>query len=184
MDRLLVLDLDETLIHTESVPDEWAIHLDFDFKFKGVGKSLFYTKKRPFLEDFLNYAFKNFHIGIWTAAGKDYAKNIIKGIGINEKDLVFLYTQENCTIKMNLDYSNYYGVKDLKKIKKYGYDLKRTLIVDDVKETASNNYGNLILISNFTGDIDDVELLKLINYLEKIKDESNYRRIEKRGWSL
>jgi RNA polymerase II subunit A small phosphatase-like protein len=184
MKRLIVLDLDETLIHTESVPEEWAKHLDYDFKFKGIGESLFYTKKRSFLDEFLDFSFKNFDVAIWTAAGKDYAKNIIKGIGLEERDLSFLYTQENCTIRLNLDFSNYYGIKDLKKVKKYGYSLEQTLIIDDVRETAVNNYGNLILIKEFTGDSDDTELLKLINYLEKIKDEPNYRRIEKRGWSV
>ena len=38
-------------------------------------------------------------------------------------------------------------------------------------------------IKEFTDDSDDTELLKLISYLQTIKDEPNYRRIEKRGWS-
>jgi len=69
-------------------------------------------------------------------------------------------------------------------LKKSGYDLDRILIVDDIRETAVNNYGNLILIKPFTDNTDDTELLKLISYLQTIKDEPNYRRIEKRGWSL
>ena len=60
----------------------------------------------------------------------------------------------------------------------------KVLIVDDKSETAVNNYGNLIQIKPFTDDLNDTELLKLISYLETIKDESNYRRIEKRGWSV
>ena len=38
--------------------------------------------------------------------------------------------------------------------------------------------------SAVSDDLNDTELLKLISYLETIKDESNYRRIEKRGWSV
>ena len=57
------------------------------------------------------------------------------------------------------------------------------MIVDDVLATAQNNWGNLILIKPFTDDDSDTELLKLISYLETIKNSSNFRRIDKRGWS-
>ena len=38
MKPLLILDLDETLIHTENVPDEYAAQYDYDFKFNGRGE--------------------------------------------------------------------------------------------------------------------------------------------------
>jgi RNA polymerase II subunit A small phosphatase-like protein len=181
---LIILDIDETLIHTENVPLEYEKHYDYDFKFKGLGKSFYYTKKRPFLDQFLKYVFENFDVSIWTAAGDEYALEILKGINIDKSKLKFFYTQENCTIKLSYDYSDYYGVKNLNKLKKKGYDLNRVLIVDDKSETAVNNYSNLIQVKPFTDDLDDSELLKLISYLETIKDEPNYRRIEKRGWSV
>ncbi len=184
MKPLIILDIDETLIHTESVPLEYEKHYDYDFKFKGLGKSFYYTKKRPFLDQFLNYVFESFDVAIWTAAGEDYALEILKGINIDKSKLKFFYTQENCTIKLSYDYSDYYGVKNLNKLKKKGYNLDKVLIVDDKSETAVNNYGNLIQVKPFTDDLDDTELLKLISYLETIKDEPNYRRIEKRGWSV
>jgi RNA polymerase II subunit A small phosphatase-like protein len=181
---LIILDIDETLIHTESVPDEFADKYDYDFKFKGEGKSLFYTKKRPFLDQFLDYVYANFDVAIWTAAGEDYAREILKNIRVLESSLKFFYTRDNCTIKLNYDYSDYYGIKNLNKLKKKGYNLDRVLIVDDKSETAVNNYSNLIQIKPFTDDVNDTELLKLISYLEIIKDEPKYRSIEKRGWSL
>ena len=184
MKTLIILDIDETLIHTESVPLEYEKYYDYDFKFKGLGKSLYYTKKRPFLDQFLKYVFESFDVAIWTAAGEDYALEILKGINIDKSKLKFFYTQENCTIKLSYDYSDYYGVKNLNKLKKKGYNLDKVLIVDDKSETAVNNYGNLIQVKPFTDDLDDTELLKLISYLETIKDEPNYRRIEKRGWSV
>jgi RNA polymerase II subunit A small phosphatase-like protein len=184
MKSLIILDLDETLIHTESVPKEYEGQYDFDFKFKGIGQSLYYTKKRPYLKQFLDYIFENFDVAVWTAAGVDYAKEVLNGLEINEEKLKFFYTKDNCTIKLNYDYSDYYGIKNLNKLKKRGIDLDRVLIIDDKVETAINNYGNLIHIKPFTDDKNDTELLKLISYLEKIKDESNYRRIEKRGWSI
>lgn len=186
MKPLLILDLDETLIHSESMRDELALNqnYEYDFKFKNFGRTFYYTNKRPYLEQFLEYAYENFDVAIWTAAGEDYAKEILKNIGILESSLKFLYTKDKCTLRVNHDYSKYYGVKNLNKIRKIGYDLNRVLIIDDIRETAVENYGNLILIKSFINNSDDCELLKLISYLEKIKDEPNYRRIEKRGWSL
>ena len=105
MKPLLILDIDETLIHTDSAPIEYEKQLDFDFKFKGnSSKSLYYTKKRPYLDEFLNYAFENFDVSIWTAAGDEYAEEILKGIGLDKSKLKFFYTQENCTLKFSYDY--------------------------------------------------------------------------------
>ena len=98
---------------------------------------------------------------------------------------------------MRLDYetNSYYGVKNLQKLKKRAWakpyttkigqtrELDRILIVDDIAETAVNNHSNLVLIKPFYFDDNDTELLKLISYLQKIKDEPNYRTIDKRGWN-
>ena len=186
--KLLILDLDETLIHAT---DDYQLEGDYDFKFELGGtkwsweqKTVYFVMKRPFLDEFLKYAFQNFNVAIWTAGGIDYARKIIEGIGITESSLEFFYTRNNCTIKVDYASGMYYGEKRLSKVSKsMGWDLEEMLIVDDVPETAVHNYGNLIRIRGFYGDNSDTELLKLSNYLEKIKDEVNFRRIEKRGWS-
>jgi Dullard-like phosphatase family protein len=182
MKKLLILDIDETLIHTESVPDDYADMYDYDFIMSSRKGSQYYTKKRPYLDQFLTYAFTNFDVAVWTAAGEDYAKLVLSNIGVNVSDLKFLYTKENCTLKLDYELGSYYGVKNLNKIKNK-YDLNQVLIVDDIALTAKNNYGNLIQVKSFVNDYDDTELLKLISYLETIKDVENVRSIEKRGWS-
>jgi RNA polymerase II subunit A small phosphatase-like protein len=187
MKKLLILDLDETLIHTEVIPDHMSDQFDWDFKMESSNGSSYYTKKRPYLDQFLKFAFENFDIAVWTAASKDYAENILKNIGIDESNLKFLYTKENCTLRAdnrNGSYTGqYYGIKNLNKLKRKGYDLDQVLIVDDVLETAENNWGNLIRIKPYTYEREDTELLKLISYLEYIKNVNNVRSIEKRGWS-
>jgi len=184
MKKLLILDLDETLIHTEKFPVDYLESGTYDFKLEIPNKSYeYFTIKRPFLKEFLNYVFDNFDVAVWTAAGKDYAKNVLINIGIDESKLKFFYTEENCTIKLNYESGDYYGVKNLNKLKNKGFDLKDVLIVDDVQDTAVNNYGNLILIKKFITNREDTELLKLISYLEKMKNVDNVRDIEKRGWS-
>ena len=182
--KLLILDLDETLIHSERFEKDY-LDEGYDFKFSSNNPMYeYFTLKRPHLNEFLDYVFSNFKVAIWTAASKDYAKTIIDNIGIDSNKLEFLYTEENCTIKVKYDgcYGTYYGEKNLNKIRSK-YNLKDVLIVDDIPETASNNYGNLIRINPFTSSPNDTELLKLISYLETIKDSDNFRSIEKRGWS-
>ena len=190
MKKLLILDMDETLLHTECFREsDYLEEGSYDFKFSlgGGGWSndehWYFTLKRPFLDEFMKYAFDNFKVAIWTAGGSDYASEAISRAGIDKNKLEFFWARDKCTIKYD-DYGYSYGVKSLDKVRKsFGWDLDNILIVDDVQKTAINNYGNLIHIKNFTNDESDTELFKLKNYLEEIKDVSNFRNIEKRGWS-
>lgn len=182
--KLLILDMDETLLHTST---EYQLEGDYDFKiiFDEGGwseKTTYFVRKRPNLDEFLDFAFNNFKVAVWTAGGKDYATEALTKCGINLNALEFFWTRDKCTIKIDLETGNYYGLKKLDKVKKLGWSLNDVLIVDDVKETASENYGNLVQVKPYYYGYDD-ELLKLIKYLDKIKNESNYRRIDKRHWT-
>lgn len=190
-DKLLILDMDETLLHTESFRDnDYLPEGSYDFKFPLGGgawandENWYFTIKRPFLDEFMKYAFDNFKVAIWTAGGSDYANEVIKRCGIDRKKLEFFWTREKCVIKYDFENGHHYGEKPLSKVhKSLGWNLNNILIVDDVLKTAVNNYGNLIHIKDFMYERNDTELLKLMNYLETIKDAPNFRTIEKRGWS-
>ncbi len=80
-----------------------------------------------------------------------------------------------------LTYS-YANLKDLKKVKKKGYNLNQILVIDDTPKKLSRNYGNHIKIKPFVGDPNDQELLLLEKYLITLKSAPNVRTIEKRGW--
>lgn len=184
---LLILDLDETLIHTEILePDTpWDFYFEIFEDMGGWSKKKLYqywTYKRPHLQYFLDYAFDNFEVAVFTAADEDYATEILSNIGIDIDKLSFFYTSKDCSSKYNTRTMDRYIIKRLKKIVPLGYDLDRVLIVDDKPETADENYGNLISITPFHFNKNDDELLKLVSYLDTIKDEPNLRKIEKRGW--
>ena len=196
MRGLLILDLDETLIHSEEFPRTQPSIKEFDFKVGLEGEDHWYmTKKRPFLNEFIEFAFDNFDVGVWTASTEDYASTVLENIGIDKNILKCFYTRENCGMKLDYETNSYYGVKNLQKLKKRAWskpytnkvgkmrELDRILIVDDIEDTAINNRSNLILVKSFYFDDNDTELLKLISYLQKIKDEPNYRAIDKRGWN-
>ena len=83
---------------------------------------------------------------------------------------------------MDMESREYYRIKDLKKIKKFGFDLEKVLIIDDSPEKLTRNYGNHIPVIPFKGDPDDDELFKLIKYLEQIKNRYSFRNFDKRNW--
>jgi TFIIF-interacting CTD phosphatase-like protein len=85
-------------------------------------------------------------------------------------------------MKRDHEYDRYYSEKRLDNLKKKGFALEQTLIVDDSPEKARINYGNAIYIREFTGDPNDKELQYLYNYLLTLKTVGNVRTIEKRGW--
>lgn len=177
---LLILDLDETLIYstTELTKDEIC-----DFV---IGEE-FYVKKRPFVDEFLIEMSEHFELAVWTAATRDYGSIIVKELfHKNNLELQFFHSREKCVersyIKSMYDYlPQRYYIKDLKKIKKL-FNLDKVLMIDDLHISLERNYGNLIKIKPFQGDIEDNQLILLQEYLISIKEEENLRKIEKRNW--
>ena len=157
---ILFLDLDETLI-------------SFVFRKENEGIS----RIRPYLFQFLNLVKHHFELIIFTAATRDYADpilNVIEG----KKGTYFTYRlyRESCSI-----INNYY-VKD---IGRFGIDLSKCVIVDNMAQNFKLQKENGILISSFWGeDTNDKALLFLgrilasigiemmeRNYLIDIRDE-------------
>ena len=73
-------------------------------------------------------------------------------------------------------------VKDLRKVKRKGYDLGRTIMVDNSPRKLMRNHGNLVRIDDFVGDQNDRELKRLQNYLIDLAQVPNVRAVEKRDW--
>lgn len=188
--KLLVLDIDETLFHAfdSKTPNPHKRNLDLcDFEILDI----YPTFERPHVFKFMNFAFKHYDVAIWSSAGSMYVRDaiqkLIRANGLPEP--IFIYSSDNCVHRRDLTgawgYSDPYQVtyiKDLKKLKKFGYPLSQILVVDDSPEKLQRHYGNLIRIPAFEGDEDDVYLLKLIEYLRTLIDVPNVRNIEKRFW--
>lgn len=188
--KLLILDLDETLFHAYH-PSEYYEEFPDGVPDFEIGK-VYPTVERPHVHAFLYYAFKNFDVGVWTSAGKDYAVDAVRQLITDNKygELVFLYDDTNCVKHrpmqaMAWTYTDPYSfqyLKDIKKLKKFGYPKEHILVIDDSPEKWTRNYGNLIKIPPFEGETDDNYLLNLIDYLEELRYTDNVRKIEKRFW--
>jgi TFIIF-interacting CTD phosphatase-like protein len=170
---LLVLDLDETLIY--GAEREGTRPCDFR-----VGR--FHVFKRPHLDDFLCGAGELFRLAVWSSASADYVDAIARTIIPPGLEWAFVWSRDRCVIRRNPETFETEYVKDLKKVKRQGYDLARILVVDDTGHKVARNFGNAIYITSFDGDPDDKELPILLQYIGSIAGAENFRVIEKRGW--
>ena len=172
MKKLLILDLDETLIHaSEKEPEK------YDFK---VGH--FFVCKRPYLEEFLLFCNEYFELAIWTSSTEDYATQIVSEILPLDVNVSFLWSRMRCTPTRDYCSDELGWIKDLKKVTKQGYDLSQIIVVDDSPEKLKRHYGNLVRVEAFFCTEEDRELYELKRYLETLVDVENIRVLEKRGW--
>ena len=172
-DKLLVLDLDETLIYgTTEELDQPA-----DFK-----NDDYYFYKRPGVDEFLTTCFEWFEVGIWTAAGEQYADSVLENLRGSSDEFAFVWSRDKCDVIHSLYSYDPTVYKKLKKLIEYGYDLEKIIIVDDREEVVVMNYGNAVIVNKFEGDTSDDELPLLLQYLETLGDVEIIRSIEKRYW--
>ncbi|MEM8967696.1 MAG: HAD family hydrolase [Bacteroidota bacterium] len=183
---LVVLDLDETLIHSTRSPkdDQWDFEI-YDYK----------VYKRPHLNAFLEEIKRNFRVAVWSSASDDYVNSVVRAIFPKDYPLEFVWGRSKCTRRIDYQqmeitgyhdpYHHSFYIKRLSKLKRSRKErLEKVLIIDDTPRKAIYNYGNAIYPSEFTGDPADDELLWLIQYLGTLKEVDNVRTIEKRGWRV
>jgi len=176
--KLLILDIDETLIHgaTEKLGYEPACIAPWCFLYK-----------RPHVEEFMDFCKENFKVAIWTTASLEHAEMALGQICGAGYPFEFIWTSNRCTqardrIGMDDYGSGYHWVKDLKKVKRLGFNLDQVIMIDDSPSMLERNYGNLVHIKRFKGDPEDSELLSLMTYLIELRDERNIREVDKRCW--
>lgn len=166
--RLMILDLDETLIHT-----------DFDYKFSKHDAYLNFTTQdnmesilplilRPNLIDFLEYSIMHFDIAIFTASCQEYADTITKFLDPEKKYFKHVLSRDWCVAYKNLH---------LKFIEIFNIDLKDCIIIDNSLFSFAYNLSNGILVTSFYNDMDDEDLKSLIDLIQKVLLEASDCRI-------
>lgn len=181
--KLVLLDLDNTLICAEDLADvrDENKMVKAREKFRTVRMEDYYDIfERPHLQNFLDFLFENFYVGIWTASSKDYAIFVVKNFITHPENKVRLDRKLElflCSHHCNVSKKHFKGVtKNLKLVSdKWNLkNLKDILLVDDLEVLADVQPENVILIKPFFYDkeeaYNDEELLKVKNILKnKIK---------------
>ena len=169
---LLILDLDETLIHSSKkelkrLPD--CLLNDY------------YVYRRSHLKEFFLICSEFFELAVWSSGSKDYVNTIVDYIVPSSIKLAFVWDCSRCTTRIDPETGRRFCLKDLKKLKRKGYSLDRVLFVENDPQAVQKHYGNAIYVKSFYGEPDE-ELRLLDEYLKTVADVPNVRQIEKRTW--
>lgn len=170
--KLLVLDLDETLIYSTEAP-------------LGTGQSYFrvgpfFTHKRPFLDEFIKTVNNHFDLAVWSSGSELYVKEVVENIFPKEIQLVFEWSFDRCSQWFDGDHEGIVYKKKLSKIKTHS--IENILIIEDTPENCMDNYGNAIYVNHFRGDQSDTELKLLSIFLPRFEKINNVREIDKINW--
>lgn len=169
---LVVLDLDDALVHSEEVPfsDRPA-----DFS-PGEG---IYTIKRPGLDHFLQCVFAIADVAVWSSGTEAYVHAIVESIFPEHTRLRFVWSRDRCTERRDEATGEVYWSKPLAKVRRRGYELSRVVTLDDDARTAKQNRGNLVAIRAWTGDPFDRELDRVLGVLERLQSAPDVRKVRK-----
>ena len=153
----LVLDLDETLTHNNIL---------------SFGN---YFMLRPGVIEFLTKVSINFEIIIFTSSAKSYANNILNKIDPLKKFISYRLYKKHTLFE---------GGKTIKDLSKIGRDLKKIIMVDNLRTNAKYQLENLYLIKSWTDDVMDKELEILGNFLETIVNAGKYDNDIRKGLNV
>ena len=104
---------------------------------------------------------KYYEIVIFTAGLQEYADFILNKLDPENKLISHRLYRQHCILRKKD------GVH-LKDLNLLGRDLKRTIIVDNIKDNFCLQRENGILINTWLSDMDDRSLLELIPFLREI----------------
>lgn len=170
----LVLDLDETLIHSEA---EAISDADDRLEFVlGAEKLQIYVRHRPKVREFLRRANQLFEVVLFTASLKEYADCLLKSLDPGRRLLKHRYYRDSCS-EINGVY-----VKDLSAL---GRGLKQVVIVDNSLPAFGYHLDNGILIQSWYEDKEDRALDQLWDFLEgELATAEDVRLVLRRVFSL
>ena len=123
--QLLVLDLDETLIHTSYSPIEGAA-----LKAK---RGYFYLYERPYLKAFLDRYSAEYDLAIWSASKADYVRWIIRSTVLSEYSFAFVNTRNSC----KRIFGDGGRVEYLKDLTAYLPQYEKVIMLDDVPKLVT-----------------------------------------------
>jgi len=164
--KVLVLDLDETLVHSTFEPVTNP-DLILPVRIQGMTYRI-NVIKRPGVEEFLAKVGEQFEVVIFTASLAEYAEPLCRILDPTNAISSLLYRQ-HCT-PLNGVY-----VKDMSLL---GRDMKDIILVDNSPNSFLFQPENAYHIKNFFDDKTDRELIRLSNFLDHMDEVDDVRPIE------
>ena len=163
--KTLVLDIDETLVHSSFFPfekNDLVLNVNFDGIFYNI-----YVLVRPGVEQFIKNISKFFEVITFTASIPAYASPLLDILD-KERNIQHRLYREHCT------FVNGVFVKDLKRLNR---NLKDVIIVDNSPLAFAFDSDNGLPILSWFDDPIDKELMNiqpLLEFLANTKDVRKY----------
>ena len=163
--KTLVLDLDETLVHSSFFPfekNDLVLNVNFDGVFYNI-----YVLVRPWAEQFIQEMGKYFEIIIFTASIEAYASPLLDIID-KGKNIKYRLYREHC------NFVNGVFIKDLKRLNR---NLKDVIIIDNSPLAYAFDVDNGLPILSWFDNREDKELINLqplLKFLGKVDDVRKY----------
>ena len=164
--KTLILDLDETLVHSGFNPFTRKSDINLIINIDGRDHVI-NVLKRPHLDEFLKEISEYFEIIVFTASVSEYASPLLDKLDKNNYLSGRLFRQD-CLFNQGL------YIKDLKII---GKDFKDMIIIDNNPISYADNEDNGIPIITWYDDLNDNELIKLIPLLKYLANVNDVRPI-------
>ncbi|PIA41427.1 hypothetical protein AQUCO_02200086v1 [Aquilegia coerulea] len=162
----LVLDLDETLVHSTL---EHCNDADFTFSvFFNMKEHTVYVKRRPYLQTFLERVAQMFEIIIFTASQSTYAEKLLDILDPESRLISRRAYRESCV------FTDGTYIKDLTVL---GIDLAKVAIIDNSPQVFRLQVNNGIPIKSWFDDPSDCGLISLLPFLETLVDSDDVRPI-------
>lgn len=161
--KTLVIDLDETLVHSSFTPvasPDYVIPVEIDRKVLNV-----YVRKRPWVDHFLEAVSETFEVVVFTASLTKYANPLLDKMD-RLRVIHHRLFRESCV------YHEGNFVKDLSRL---GRCLKNLVIIDNSPHSYIFQPENAIPIGTFIDDPSDRELLDVLPYVMSLHQVDDVR---------
>ncbi|SCV01313.1 LAME_0G15390g1_1 [Lachancea meyersii CBS 8951] len=175
--RTLVLDLDETLIHsmsrgTSSSNSSQGHMVEVKFAVSGIS-TLYYVHKRPYCDFFLTKVWDWYDLVIFTASMREYADPVIDWLegSFPGRFSRRLYRQD-CTLRDGIGY-----IKDLSLLAPTHAPLSDVFIIDNSPVSYAMHVDNAIQVEGWISDPTDTDLLNLLPFLEALRFTTDVRNV-------
>ncbi|EFQ96717.1 nuclear envelope morphology protein 1 [Nannizzia gypsea CBS 118893] len=183
--KTLILDLDETLIHSLSKGGRMSsghmVEVKLSMPMASAGSPgaaptivgpqhpiLYYVHKRPHCDAFLRKVCQWYKLVIFTASVQEYADPVIDWLEQERKFFHSRYYRQHCTIR------NGAYIKDLSSVEP---DLSKVMILDNSPMSYIFHEDNAIPIEGWINDPTDNDLLHLIPILEAMQHVTDVRAL-------
>ncbi|XP_076960363.1 uncharacterized protein LOC143636734 [Bidens hawaiensis] len=160
----LVLDLDETLVHSTLEPcddSDFSFTVFVDFKEHAV-----HVKRRPYLKEFLERVSEMFEVMVFTASQSIYANQLLDILDPDGKFISSRAYRESCV------FADGTYTKDLTVL---GLDLAKVAIIDNCPQVFRFQVNNGIPIKSWFNDPSDCALITLLPFLETLANAEDVR---------